>query len=519
MEARAASSSPPKKKIVFWIEKSVPDEYRAAVREGILEWNKAFEKIGFRDAIEVRQQEDEDFDPEDMNYNTFRWITTDRASPWGRRGPTRYTGEIIDADIIFDASMVRFYKRDQQLYRTDAGVTTEPDSPIQAARHGLVVPRTAMPWRLRRAGTTKADEPVRRPTRHRFKAYRAGLCQCALAQADRAGPGRRRRWPPRVDLKPGDKLPDELIQPGHQGGGRCTRSGTRSACGTTSRRARCSRTTSSTTRTITRKQGLVGCVMDYNPVNLAPKGVKQGDYFTTTIGPYDYWAIEYAYKPLAGGTDGENDGAGRRSPAAGPSRATTYAHRRGPAGRADPLVNHWDLGSDPMKFAQDRIALAEELLKGLADRVVEKGEGYQRARVAFGMLLQQYGNAAFLSAQFVGGEYVYRDHKGDPTAATRSSRCRAAKQREALKFLQDQILTDKPFHFPPDQLRQAGGRPLAALGQRARVHGRRRVPAQRPGAGHPAGLPAGVARATGPWAGCRTSRPRPTRTGASRRRR
>src|SRR5947209_3657385 len=60
---------PPKKKIVFWIEKSVPDEYRAFVREGILEWNKPFEKVGFRDAIEVRQQEDDatgEFDPEDI---------------------------------------------------------------------------------------------------------------------------------------------------------------------------------------------------------------------------------------------------------------------------------------------------------------------------------------------------------------------------------------------------------------------------------------------------------------------
>src|SRR5438477_6582875 len=56
---------------------------------------------------------------------------------------------------------------------------------------------------------------------------------------------------------------------------------------------------------ITRKQGLVGSVMDYSPVNLAPKGVKQGDYFSTTLGPYDYWAIEYAYKPLSGGTEGE----------------------------------------------------------------------------------------------------------------------------------------------------------------------------------------------------------------------
>ncbi|HBI47086.1 MAG TPA: hypothetical protein DDY78_30170, partial [Planctomycetales bacterium] len=58
---------------------------------------------------------------------------------------------------------------------------------------------------------------------------------------------------------------------------------------------------------ITHKQGLVGSVMDYAPVNLAPKGVKQGDYFTTTLGPYDYWAIEYAYKPLSGGTEGEAD--------------------------------------------------------------------------------------------------------------------------------------------------------------------------------------------------------------------
>ena len=90
--------SVPKKSIKFYIEKTVPHEYRAAVQEGILEWNKAFEKIGFRNAIEVVQQrDDEDFDPEDMNYNTFRWITTDsafamgpsRANPLDGRDPRR----------------------------------------------------------------------------------------------------------------------------------------------------------------------------------------------------------------------------------------------------------------------------------------------------------------------------------------------------------------------------------------------------------------------------------------------
>ena len=56
---------------------------------------------------------------------------------------------------------------------------------------------------------------------------------------------------------------------------------------------------------ITRVKGLCGSVMDYMPINVAPKGQKQGDYFTTTIGPYDYWAIEYAYKPIEGNEEAE----------------------------------------------------------------------------------------------------------------------------------------------------------------------------------------------------------------------
>ena len=53
----SAAVSEPKEPIVFWIDRNVPDQYRAAVRAGILEWNKAFEKAGFKDAIVVRQQE------------------------------------------------------------------------------------------------------------------------------------------------------------------------------------------------------------------------------------------------------------------------------------------------------------------------------------------------------------------------------------------------------------------------------------------------------------------------------
>jgi Domain of unknown function (DUF5117)/Domain of unknown function (DUF5118) len=47
----SAEISPPKKPIVFWIENAVPLEYRDAIREGVLMWNKAFEKAGFQNAI------------------------------------------------------------------------------------------------------------------------------------------------------------------------------------------------------------------------------------------------------------------------------------------------------------------------------------------------------------------------------------------------------------------------------------------------------------------------------------
>src|SRR5262249_2338282 len=79
-----------------------------------------------------------------------------------------------------------------------------------------------------------------------------------------------------------------------------------------------------------------------------------------------------------------------------------------------------------------------------------------RLRQAFDMLLFQYGDAAFLVSQFVGGEHAHRDHRGDPDGRDPFVPVKAAKQREALKFLQEHILTDRPFHFSPQLLRRLG---------------------------------------------------------------
>ena len=81
------------------------------VRAGILEWNKAFEKLGFIEAIEVRDQSDlDDFDPEDIRYNTFRWITTSVGFAMGPSRTNPKTGQILDADIVFDEGMIRYWR-------------------------------------------------------------------------------------------------------------------------------------------------------------------------------------------------------------------------------------------------------------------------------------------------------------------------------------------------------------------------------------------------------------------------
>jgi hypothetical protein len=95
---------------VYWLERTIPEQYRAPIREGILEWNKAFEKIGFKDAIRVEiQPDDAEWDAGDVHRASVRWMTTARPS-FGAIGPSTVdprTGEILDADIGFDANTVR----------------------------------------------------------------------------------------------------------------------------------------------------------------------------------------------------------------------------------------------------------------------------------------------------------------------------------------------------------------------------------------------------------------------------
>ncbi|MEX0703251.1 MAG: zinc-dependent metalloprotease [Planctomycetales bacterium] len=416
-----ATLSPPKEPIIFYIEKTVPIRLRPVVREAIMEWNKAFEKIGFADAIQVRQQRDDDsWDPEDVRYNTFRWITAEAGFAMGPSRVNPMTGQILDADIIFDASFLRHWKSDYETF-------TQEDARLLMGGDAHDAP-------LGRIFDDPHGSPLGLGNGHRH----APGAQCALGRGMQQQMGfAAAALAARGALKDGE-LPEEFVhealkevvmhEVGHTLGLRHNFK-------------------ASAWKPLAEidgaDQATVASVMDYTPANIAPKGAKQARYYTPTIGPYDYWAIEYGYKPLAKESE-ELAKIASRTNEPGHDYATDEDTR---SIDSDPLANRFDLGSEPLAFAERQMKVAGELLPLVVDRTVKDGEGYQRARQAFGLLFSEYWRTAYFASRFPGGIHVHRDHKGDQDARPPFRVVEADQQRRAMKLLAETAF-DTPQYDP-----------------------------------------------------------------------
>ena len=406
-----AKLSPPMDPIIFYIEKTVPHRFRPYVRQGILEWNKAFEKIGFADAIEARiQQDHEDWDPEDARYNTIRWIVGANFST----GPSRVnplTGQILDADILISDGFIRSRQREYMTFFEE--LEHERDHPMDHSSRfeceiasGLAREMGFMANVLEARGLTDED----------------------------------------------GELPEEFI-------GQALKTLIMHEVGhTLGLRHNFKASTILDLEDLTKESGqaLIGSVMEYDAVNIAPEGQEQGDYYTSTIGPWDYWVIEYAYKPInASKPEDELEALHKIA-----SRVATPELTYGTDGDAswyeyrdlDPLVNRWDLGADPLEFAKQRREIIVELWNEIADKVTKQGMGYQRVRRAFHTLLNVHARSMFIASRYIGGQYHHRDHRGDENGRLPYVPVPAVKQREALQFIKEYALSDKAFAFPADLL-------------------------------------------------------------------
>jgi hypothetical protein len=206
----------------------------------------------------------------------------------------------------------------------------------------------------------------------------------------------------------------------------------------------------------TKVNGSAGSIMEYLALNLATKGEKQGEIVASTLGPYDYWAIEYAYKEIAPGEEAA-ELARIASRSTEPQLAYATDEDAGGGNRLagiDPEVNRFDLGSDPLAYYRKRMRLSRELWDRAQDLQLAPGESYERLTRSLASGLQQLGAVAPLAAKYVGGVRHVRDRAGtgrplyDPTPP--------AKQREALKLITGDLFQPASFRFKPEFLSRLG---------------------------------------------------------------
>jgi hypothetical protein len=420
----AAPVSPPKKPIVFWIEKTVPFKYRQAIREGIESWNEAFEKAGFATAIEVRQQPDmTEWDPEDVNYNTFRWITAGASFAMGPSRVNPRTGQILDADIIFDGDFLRFWRTEYETF-TPQSVALLTGGTLHG--HG----------RQHCCDACSLFDGHARET---------ALAATAIAAAAEGGLSDANKE--KLVLQ-GLKLVT-MHEVGHTLGLRHNFKG-----------SALKSLADINDVTKTAATGASTSVMDYIPVNIVPRGKTQGDYYTAKLGPYDLWAIEYGYKPIAAGTpEAELPELDKIAGRSGEPPLAYATDEETEFGDPDPLSNRFDLGNDPLEFARSRAELVAQVMPVIADRMTAKEKdgragGYERVRQAFGVLLAAHGQAMYTASRLVGGLHTSRSHKGDANAPAPFRVVEPQKQRDALTLLEQQMFSAQPFTFPPELYNQ-----------------------------------------------------------------
>src|SRR5438132_1214340 len=116
----SAAVSDPVKPVTYYLDRTIPLEWRPYVRDGILEWNRAFEEAGIRNAIQVLDAPDDSlWSAEDARYSTVRWMANNAFTyAIGPSDVDPRTGEILNADILVAASWIQAWQGE---YRDYAG--------------------------------------------------------------------------------------------------------------------------------------------------------------------------------------------------------------------------------------------------------------------------------------------------------------------------------------------------------------------------------------------------------------
>jgi hypothetical protein len=407
----SAAVSEPVEPITWWIENTTPVEFRDAIYKAAMMWNGPFEAAGFKNAVVVKvQPDDADWDAGDIRYNVLRW-TSSPNPPFGGYGPSFVnprTGQILGADIMLEYVFVTNRVRQEKAFATaamgvemqdenDADMTGKKCTYADQLQLNVMTGMQA----LRARGATQIE------MRDYINQALTGLILHEMGHTMGLN----------HNMKASQMLSPKEIND----------------------------------RSITGDKGVMGSVMDYEIVNLAKKGQRQGDYFSSRPGPYDYWAIQYGYTtPLA-------------DPAAEKARMNTLLARstepalafgndaddmRSPGGGIDPRVNTGDMTNDAIGYMTDRFGVMNDLMTTLQSRYTTPGESYHEMRNAYLVLSGQMNTAATVISRYVGGVYVDRAFAGQPGATKPFTPVSRADQKRAMASLAANVFAPNAFTSP-----------------------------------------------------------------------
>ncbi|MEN8374782.1 MAG: zinc-dependent metalloprotease [Gemmatimonadota bacterium] len=422
----------PVQPIVYYIDHNVPDEYRGWFKEGVERWNRAFEAAGWEGALEARDLP-EGADPDDMQYSTLRWNTSDRPG-YGAIGPSKVdprTGETLDADILFEANMFRGFRN---TWRN----LVNPMTAAEAFDQALGVGAFEAP-----EGEAPGVELPGFGTALEAQGSLAGLLLAAKGEAD-----------------PGAPLPDEILEAftiwvvmhevGHTLG---LQHNFRSSASTPNELLHDTDFTS--------RNGVFSSVMEYPTINLSANGAN-GHWYTSAPGSYDRWVITYGYA-----NDQEEADAAARDVS---KLEHMFGTEAGGPGALDPTINVYDLGADPLAWGAERSELIRGMWERLPEYVLEDNTPYAEMRGALGQLMNEYARAVAPAVKYIGGQYMNRDRFGDGRQPFVN--VPKTEQEKALALLVDRVFAVDALTLSEEMLQSIGPERRSGWGQANTINGR-----------------------------------------------
>lgn len=414
-----AALSEPIKPIVWTLDPSIPEEYKDGVRQGILFWNKAFEKVGFKNAMVVQDAPDDpDYNHADGRYNVIRWTFTPGtayAVAQARNDP--FTGEILSAAITVDAN---YPASTVQEYNEQVMGDPRTDLLTADQRKRLNTVMTKFGWQRKCCNHAHGKFDQARTGWALISAtgaavsmqeYTNSMLADLIAHEVGHTLGLRHNFAASTQLSVNDLTNDALLQ----------------------------------------EKAIAASVMDYTPINLAAILHGGKTYWNPTLGAYDYWAIEYGYRQAPGMT-----------PETERTLLQTIAAKSGLPGHiyltdedsngVNPLASTWDLGNDSLEYLKLVSDGSDRLREYAITRATKHGETYTRRNaLIMRSIRQRYSNAQF-AVQMVGGVEFRRHLLGDVGEKPTLRPVAPARQREAMKQIAKDVLMHDSVDLPQEIL-------------------------------------------------------------------